>query len=415
MTEHKPVDCYPPRDDDFLSPDALKSLTSAAIVQRMRALTAPLRAGAREAERQRRPIDGLWDEIRQSGYFYMLVPKDYGGLESSIDEIVDATLPIAEGCASTAWVAMFALVHNRHMVGFPKQFQDELFGGGRYGIIATGTMPLGQAVAVDGGYRLTGRWKWSTCLTQADWVMLVAEAEVPGAEGGDKKIGGSFMVPVADVITIDTWDTDGMRATGTHDVETRDLFVPEHRANLGQSRDGRGRGAELYDNPIYRVPLSPLLAFTTAVPVVGAAKAAVALYRERLGGHTKRGTDIKTADKQASQIRLARADTMVAVAEATMRNAMKENLTGVDLAGDEQVAFRSRLRAQMTFAAQLSRDAVQLVSQSTGTSIHYLDNPLQRIVRDMTVMTSHIIFDEDVVMEQHGRGLLGLPPNTMIA
>jgi alkylation response protein AidB-like acyl-CoA dehydrogenase len=410
MSDRKPVECYPPSGDDFLSPAELKKLTAAAVIERTRALTAPLRAGARQAEKQRRPIDGLWDEIRKSGYFYMLVPKAYGGLEASIDEIVDATLPIAEGCASTAWVAMFGLVHNRHMVAFPKAFQDEIFGGGKYGIIATGTVPIGKAQAVKGGFLLTGLWKWSTCLTQADWVMLIAEAEIDG----EKKVG-TFMVPVADVQTIDTWDTDGMRATGTHDVATENLFVPEHRANLNQGRDGSGRGAEMYDNPIYRVPLSPLLAFTTAVPVVGAAKAAVELYRERLAVHVKRGTDGKTADKQSSQMRLARADTYVSVAEATVRNAMKENLRGINLEGDEQVRFRSKLRAQMTFAAQLSRDAVKLVCESTGTSIHFLDNPMQRILRDMMVMTSHIIFDEDVTMEQHGRGMLGLPPNTAIA
>lgn len=410
MTERKPVECFPPSGNDFLSPAELKKLTAASVIEKMRSLTAPLRAGALQAEKQRRPIDGLWDEIRKSGYFYMLVPKAYGGLEASIDEIVDATLPIAEGCASTAWVAMFGLVHNRHMVAFPKAFQDEIFGGGKYGIIATGTVPIGNAVRVKDGFLLTGLWKWSTCLTQADWVLLIAETEIDG----EKKVG-TFMVPVGDVETIDTWETDGMRATGTHDVATKDLFVPEHRANLNQGRDGSGRGAELYDNPIYRVPLSPLLAFTTAVPVVGAAKAAVELYRERLAVHVKRGTDGKTAEKQSSQIRLARADTYVSIAEATVRNAMKENLRGIELEGDEQVRFRSKLRAQMTFAAQLSRDAVKIVCESTGTSIHFLDNPLQRILRDMMVMTSHIIFDEDVTMEQHGRGMLGLPPNTMIA
>lgn len=409
MTETKQVVCYPPAADDFLSPDQLKNLTAASIIEKMRGLKDRLRAGARQAEDRRRPIDELWDEIRASGYFYMLVPKAYGGLEASIDEIVDATLPIAEGCASTAWVAMFGLVHNRHMVAFPKEFQDELFGGGRYGIIATGTVPLGKATKTDGGFILNGNWKWSTCLTQADWVMLIAEAEIDG-----EKAGGTFMVPVADVNTMDTWHTDGMRATGTHDVSVTDLFVPEHRVNLVQGRDGSGRGAELYDNPIYRVPLSPLLAFTTAVPVVGAARGAVDLYRDRLAFHVKRGTEGSQSDKQASQIRLARADTMVSIAEATVRQAMKDNLKGIELDGDEQVAFRSKLRAQMTFAAQLSRQAVQIVCESTGTSIHYLDNPLQRIMRDMMVMTSHIIFDDDVTMEQHGRGMLGLPPTTMI-
>jgi alkylation response protein AidB-like acyl-CoA dehydrogenase len=409
-SKSSPLVLHAPKGDDFLNPDELSALTAAGIIGRTRALKERLREKAGDAEAQRRPDDTLWDELRRSGYFYMLVPRRYGGLESSIDEIVDASLPIAEGCASTGWLAMFGLVHNRHMAAFSEACQEEIFGGGRYGIIASGTIPPGKAVRKGDGYLLTGRWKWATCITQADWALLVAGVE----DGGRTRIG-SFVVPASDLEVIDTWKTDGMAATGTHDVVANALFVPEYRTNFEQSRDGRGRGAKRYANPIYRVPLSPLLAFTTAVPTVGTAKATVELYRERLLRHTKRGTEMREADRQSSQIRLARADTMVTAAENTVRWAMKENLTGIDLTGDEQVAFRSRLRAQMTFAAQLSRQAVLMLCEAAGTSIHFLDNPLQRVMRDIMVMTSHIIFDDDVTMEQHGRGMLGMPPTTAIA
>ncbi len=361
------------------------------------------------AEAQRRPVDALWDDIRDSGYFYMWVPRKFGGLEATVDEVIDATLPIARGCASTAWVSLFGLVHNRHMVGFPDAFQDELFGNGKYGIIASATIPVGQAEPCEGGYRLSGRWKWATCVTQADWVLVVAQATVDG-----QPAVGSFMIPSKELVIIDTWDTAGMRATGTHDVEGHDIFVPEHRANLVTSRSGGGRGAALYDNPIYRVPLSPLLAFTTAVPLVGAAQAAVQLYRERLMVHVKRGTSGSQSDKPNSQIRLAQADTMVAIAEQTVRSAMKLNLAAVQSPPEDEVAFRSRLRAQMSYAAKLCREAVILVCESSGTSIHFSSNPIQRILRDVMVMTSHVIFDFDVTMEQHGRGMLGLEPNTTI-
>lgn len=394
---------------DFLSPAELKKLTPQSVIARMRALQPEFLKHAGQAEAQRRPVDHLWDEIRRSGYFYMLVPKKFGGLEASVDEIVDASLPIAQGCPSTGWVAMFGLVHNRHMVAFSPQCQEELFGGGRYVISASATIPVGKAVKVEGGYRLSGRWQWATCVTQADWVNVIA-----GGEADGKPFGGSFMIPADQVEIIDTWATDGMCATGTHDIIATDVFVPEHRANLVMRRDGGDKSAALYDNPIYRVPLSPLLAFTTTVPTVGCARGAVDLYRDRLMNHTKRGTEQREGDKQASQIRLAKADTMVRTAEILMRSAMKENLTGVDLVGDEQTAFRSKLRAQMTFAAQLSRQAVLTVCEATGTSIHYNSNPMQRLLRDIMVMTSHIIFDDDVVMEQHGRAMVGLAPNTQI-
>ncbi len=170
---------HAPTGDDFLSPEELKALTPAKIIAATRALQPKLAAGARQAEEQRRPVDELWDELRRSGYFYMLVPKKYGGLEADIDDVIDASLPIAEGCGSTGWVAMFGLVHNRHMVGYSDEVLEELFGGGRYIIDAAATMPPGRAVPVEGGYRVSGRWQWCTCITQADWIQVVVMIEDP--------------------------------------------------------------------------------------------------------------------------------------------------------------------------------------------------------------------------------------------
>jgi alkylation response protein AidB-like acyl-CoA dehydrogenase len=395
---------HPPRADDFLSPAELKALTAEKIIAATTALKPRLAALARQAEDQRRPIDELWDELRRSGYFYMLVPKRYGGLEADIDDVIDASLPIAEGCGSTGWVAIFALVHNRHMVGYPDEVLEELFGGGRYIVDAAATMPPGRAVPVEGGYRVSGRWQWATCVTQADWVQVIVNIETPDG----KPRMGALLVRAADLRIIDTWDTIGMRATGTHDVVCEDLFVPERYLMPAARRDGGGDGR--FDHPIYRVPLSPLLAFTVAVPVLGVAKAAVEAYRARLEGHTKRGTDAR----QAAQIRLARADTKVATAELLIRNAIKENLRCAREGAEGAIPFRNALRAQISYSAELCREAVLITVEASGTSIHYQSNPVQRYLRDIMVMTSHIIMDMDVTMEQHGRSLLGLDPTTSL-
>jgi alkylation response protein AidB-like acyl-CoA dehydrogenase len=396
-----------PGPDDFLSPEELEALTPQKIIDATRALKPRLAAGAAEAERQRRPIDALWDELRRSGYFHMLVPKRYGGLEADIDDVIDASLPIAEGCGSTGWVAMFGLVHNRHMVGYPDEVLEELFGGGRYVIEASATIPPGKAVPVEGGYRVSGRWQWCTCITQADWVQVIVSIETPR---GPRP--GAILIPARDVRIIDTWDADGMCATGSHDIACEDLFVPARYAMPPPRRDGTEDVR--FAHPIYKVPLSPLLAFTTAVPTLGVARAAVDAYRERLTSHTKRGTDARQAEKPASQIRLARADTMVTSAELLIRNAIRRNLESVGQPGGGDVSRRNALRAQISYAAQLCREAVLITCEASGTSIHYLSHPVQRYLRDIMVMTSHIIFDIDVTMEQHGRSLVGLEPNSLI-
>lgn len=397
-----------PRPDDFLSPDELKALTAAKIIAATQALKPRLAAAARQAEEQRRPVDALWDDLRRSGYFYMLVPKKYGGLEADIDDVIDATLPIAEGCGSTGWVAMFGLVHNRHMAGYPDAVLEEIFGGGRYIIEASATIPPGRAVPVEGGYKVSGRWQWCTCITQADWMQVIVNIEAPE---GPKP--AAMLIPARDVRIIDTWETDGMRATGTHDTACEDVFVPARYVMPMRPRDGSQADLR-FEHPIYRVPLSPLLAFTVAVPVLGVARAAVEAYRDRLTAHTKRGTEGRQAEKQAAQIRLARVDTMVTTAELLIRNAIKENLRVAADGGLGTVALRNALRAQLSYAAQLCREAVVMSCETSGTSIHYLSNPTQRYLRDIMVMTSHIIFDMDVTYEQHGRSMLGLEPTSTL-
>jgi alkylation response protein AidB-like acyl-CoA dehydrogenase len=411
MGKGRVAETRPPKGDDFLSLAELKALTPQMVVERCKALTQPLRDHAFQAEIQRRPIDHLWEQLRRSGYFNMLIPNKFGGLEADIDSVCEATMAIASGCGSTGWVASFGMMHNRHLIEFPVEFQEEVLGGGKFTIWAGGTMPPGKAVKVSGGYRVSGRMNWGTCSTQADWFNATCVMET---EKGPQMLRA--MVPAKDVTVLDTWFADGMRATGTNDWVVDDVFVPEHRASTGAlSREGYGQGAMLYPhNPIYRVPLSPLLTFCTLMVVVGVAKSAVEIYHQRLAGHTKRGTDAKQSEKQASQIRLAKADTMIATADQLMRSAIKENLKGTDLRGDAQIPFRSRLRAQMCLSATLCREAVIMICESTGTSIHYLDNPLQRILRDTMVGTSHIVFDHDVTFEQHGRGMLGLPPNSVV-
>jgi alkylation response protein AidB-like acyl-CoA dehydrogenase len=114
---------------------------------------------AREAERIRRPVDAVWQEIRRSGVFYHFVPKRFGGLELDAECFVDIMLPLAEGCASTGWVTAFCVEHNWILALFPEAAQREIFGAFPY-IVAPGvTSPPGRLVKCEGRFRLSGPWQ----------------------------------------------------------------------------------------------------------------------------------------------------------------------------------------------------------------------------------------------------------------
>ncbi len=400
-----------PAGDDWLTPGELQALTPQALVARTTALKPLLAAHAREAEIARRPVQAVWDAVRRTGAFYHFVPRKYGGLEFDVDSFIDAMLPLGEACASTAWVTTFCVEHNWMAAQFPEAFQDETFGGAFPYIIAPGvTMPPGLATPVEGGYRLTGRWKWGTGVMNSDWIL--ATGMVAGLTPPTILF---FAFPTAEATVLDTWHVDGMAGTGSNDIAVKDLFVPAHRVmNMGHMREGRAHGAQLYDNPVYRMPMLPFLAVTAAIPAVGAAHGAVKLFRERLQERVMHGTDQKQADKPAAQMRLARADVMTQTAEMLIREVARANVELGRQNRAAEVEPRIALRLKIAYAMDLCRNAIRILAEASGSGAHFLDNPIQRALRDINVMSSHVVYDLDGALELHGRALIGLPPNSPV-
>ncbi|MBP0630543.1 acyl-CoA dehydrogenase family protein [Cupriavidus sp. AcVe19-1a] len=399
-----------PAGDDWLSPEALSALTQEELVRRAKALTPVLAANAKEAERIRRPVDSVWQSLRDSGMFYHFVPKMYGGLEFDLNTFVDAMIALGEGCASTAWVAAFCIEHNWLLTQFPKQAQDEIFGSHPYVIAPGVTAPPGTAKPVDDGYMLSGRWMFGTGVMHADWIM--ASGAVEGSSPPQTML---FVFPAKDAEVIDTWHVDGMSGTGSNDIVVRDLFVPSHRSvELTRVRAGRGPGTEIHASPIFKIPTFPFQALAAAAPAIGLARSAVAYFRDGLKDRIIFGTASAQAEKPAAQIRLARADAMVRVAEIAIRDAARATTElGISGEGDDPAA-RTNVRVQIAYAVDLSRSAIRTICEGSGAKAHSLNNPLQRAMRDINVIASHVAFDLDGVLELQGRIMIGLPPNTFV-
>jgi len=400
-----------PTGGDWLTPDQLAAITPDELVRRARALVPMLAAHAAEAERLRRPVDSVWQALRDSGIFYHFVPKVYGGLEFDLDTFIDAMLPLGEGCASTGWVASFCVEHNWMLAQFEQAAQDEIFGGDFPYIIAPGvTMPPGRAQAVDGGYRLTGRWKWGTGVMHADWILCTGM--IPGEKPPRMLF---FAIPAGDVQVLDTWEMAGMAGTGSNDIVATDVFVPAHRViDMGLMRDGIAPGALRHENPIYRMPMLPFLGITAAIPAVGLARSAVAAFRARLDTRIVHGTTTPQGEKPAAQMRLAEADMHARNAEILLRDAARQTMDLARRGGPFTADDRIALRVQIAFVMEASRKAVRLVCEGAGSSAHALSHPLQRALRDINVMSSHVVYDMDLALELHGRSLVGLPPNTAL-
>lgn len=382
------------------------------LIDRVKALVPLLEQHADQAEQERKPVDAVMKAIEDTGVYRYFVPTVYGGYEFSLEGFMDLGMALGEGCLSTAWVVTFCMEHNWLLGLFNKEAQDDIFGRQPY-IVAPGALaPKGQAVPVDGGYRVTGRWEWGTGVMHADWVMV--GALTPGDDPERPELC-MYLIPRDQVEVVDTWYMAGMVGTGSNDIEVKDVFVPGHlKVNLMDLRGGESPGAQIHDSPTYRMPMLPVLGLTAAAPAVGCARKAVGQFRERLQGRMVYGTTTRQGERGVAQVRLGLLEAAVTETEiqllALAREVSEWGASGLPCPELDRAALRVRIGR----VVRSSRDIVRDVVEACGAHAHFLHNPLQRALRDVHTLSCHTVFDLDISAENYGRLLLGFPANSPV-
>jgi len=369
------------------------------LLDRVRAITPLIAEKSFEAEAQRRPVDEVIDALKDTGVFRAFVPKKYGGYEIDMPTYIDIGLAVAVADPSMGWITTFYMEHNWLLQMFAEELQDEIFSAQPY-VLAPGSVnPTGRAVPQsDGGYRLSGHWTFGTGICHADWVLVSGKIE--GVEPPSPR---NFLVRVNEVEVKDTWHVDGMAATGSRDIIATDVFVPELRVSLPLPPMVMPAPDAPY---LHRIPLAPFLSLTAAMPAMGAAKRALTLFQERLFDRVMFGTTRTQSHRVPTQLRLANLLVEVDAAETLMRDVasrMQAHATG---AVTYTLLEQLQQRLAIAHIVRRCRDVVRDIMASSGASVHYLDNEMQRIQRDIHMMCSHTVFDVDLVAEGVGKELM---------
>lgn len=369
------------------------------LLDRVRALAPLVASRALEAERQRKPDDEVIRALEASGVFRSFVPARFGGYEIGLDLFVDVGVAVAEACPSTGWITTFYMEHNWLLSLFSDDLQEEVFGAEPF-VLAPGSVNPkgGEATPKGDGYELTGHWQFGTGIVHADWVLL--NATIATEPPGKPRL---FLVRPEDVEVRDTWHVDGMIATGSRDILARSLHVPERRVSLAVPPMVRAGEDATY---LMRLPVLPFLSLTASIPALGAARRAVALYRELVGGRIKFGTRKVQGQGAATQIRLANALAEVRAAETVLRSAAGAMEAHARRERELSLLEQVELRLTIAHVVRDCRRVVRHVMEGSGASVHYLDHELQRINRDVQMMSAHTVFDVDLVAEQCGRARL---------
>lgn len=373
------------------------STTIAELVGRASAMLPVLRERAPLTEELRRLPDETVKDLVASGLIRIGNPAKYGGLGAEYDAALPVGMELGRACGSSAWCYCLWTVHNWWMGHFPEQAQEEFFAGGPDVLASTSlSAGSGKAEPVDGGYRVTGRWSFSSGCDAASWVMV-------GVPGPDGQVWA--MLPRSDYQIIDTWFVSGLSGTGSKDIMIEDAFVPAYRT-LDPEREGdpaHRRGWEMHGRLSYRIPMRCMTGWDLAAPLIGIAQGVVDEVSDRLA---KRPPPGRAASAVPMQMRLAEASAEVDAARALVRADMEEML---NQAADNAVFTdldKARYRRDKAFIARLCLGAVnRLFEASGGHSVHTSD-PLQRMHRDGHVASHHAGLNWDASMETYGRLLV---------
>jgi len=376
---------------------------AADLLRRAAALVPVLAKRAPQTERLRRIPDETVDDLVASELIRIGNPRRYGGLDVELDAAYDVAWELGRGCGSTAWCYSLWTVHNWWLGHFPAEGQAEFFADGPDVLSSTGLNPAGgRAERVPSGFRVSGRWSFSSGCHAARWAMVSVPGEGPGAMLW-------LLVPRADYEIHDTWFASGMRGTGSNDVAIRDVFVPAHRAmDPNRAGDLDRTGWALHERLSYRVPLRCLTGWDLVAPLVGIAQGAVDEITARLTGTSGPG---RTADSVAIQLRLAEAAAEVDAARALHRHDIAEMFDKAAREAEFTALDRARYRRDKAFVARLCVQAVNRLFEASGARGVLESEAIQRFHRDAHGASHHAALTWDPVAEQYGRQALGLPPS----
>jgi 3-hydroxy-9,10-secoandrosta-1,3,5(10)-triene-9,17-dione monooxygenase len=356
----------------------------------------------------RRLSDHSWKLLLDGGFVRSLQPARWGGGEVALIDFVDAMIELSRVSPAAGWVAGVIGVHPWQLALFDDAAQRELWGEDAATMHSSSYNPTGRAEKVAGGYKISGRWSFSSGCDHCRGVML-------GAICGSREVAGkpvrdfrSFLLLRDQYQIDDNWHVAGLQGTGSKDIVVADAFVPEHRS---QSHIDYGTnlslpGQKLNDGPLYRLPWSVVFHMALASATLGSALGFVDLWTAQTRDRTL-SFGGRAADDALMQKRLAEAIWYIDVSITRMRADAIELGLMAQASQAASMDLRARMRWNMNRGCELVGQAVSdLFHAATGRSV-FLDHPLQQRFQDLQAAMAHAYLTPDQVARAVGGSLLG--------
>ena len=373
--------------------------SSSPIVAAAVALQPLVREHAEAAERRAGPSPLVASAMANAGLFRMCAPAVVGGAEADPLTTIAAIEAIAAADGATGWVLMIGIETTGIGASYLSEAaRESVFGDHRDAVIAGALNPVVRARRVDGGYVVDGRWPFASGCQIADWFWGQCTTD---DDAGPVEV----VVPRSDFTVIETWDSPGLRGSGSHDVCVEGVFVPDDRVTT--TRVGRPS----HDGPLFHVPQLSRLAYNKVGVATGITLAAIDHFVALATERTPRLAKGQLRERPRAQLAVAEAEAGLGGARAYCLDVVGD-LWDTVVRGDRPTTRqRTLVRLACSHAVVSCARAVTGLFEAAGTAMADQSAPLGRCFRDIHTVGQHIMVAPHMI-DDAGRVLLGLEPST---
>ena len=379
---------------------------SQAVLDGVRDLLPTIRERADDAERARVVPEATVKELEEAGFFRMLQPRQYDGLESDPVEFFTAVRDIAGACGSTGWIASVLGVHPWQVALFDEEAQRAVWGEDTSTRLSSSYAPTGKAVVADGGFTLSGKWSFSSGCDHATWVLLGGLVFDQEGQVVDFR---TFLLPREKYQIVDVWNVVGLRGTGSNDIVVEETFIPEaFTLSMGDTGRCYGPGQAVNDSDLYKLPFHSLFTTTISTPIIGMAYGA---YAEHVEMQQKRVRAAYAGEKANldpfAAVRIARASSEIDAAWALTMNNIRDEQAHVSRGEKIPLGLRLKVRRDQVLGTQRAIDAIDDLFEASGGRALAEGTYLQRAWRDAHAGRVHAANDPERALQMYGAHQFG--------
>ena len=345
----------------------------------------------------------LANALADGGFFRLLLPRSLGGAEMAHPDFLRILEAFAPADASVGWCLNQNNVFSTSAVMMDRSIAREIWSNPR--AVVTNGPPTAASIAVpvEGGYRLSGHWNFSSGSDHATWIAALAPIGQPGQvlDAARNRAGTRMLLmPKEDVKFVDLWQVAGLRGTGSFSFQVDDMFIPENRTYQFEGEHNE-RG------PLYAIPRTLLFGSGFATVALGVARRSLEIAIETASTRAPGRSSTVLRDQQPAQRQVGEAHAIHRSAQCFLQESVNTVWESASRDGTVPVEERLQLRVAATHALRMSAQVVDIAYNLCGAGAIFASNPIQRRFQDMHVITQHVQASY-AHYESAGQALLGL-------